>query len=153
MKRSVIAICLLVTPLTCFAINAKDIIRNAIDKYRGETSYSEITITIHREDWERTMTVKAWTKGLNKSLVRILSPRKDEGSGNLLIDKNMWSYTPKINRIIKIPPSMSNQSWMGSDFSNNDIARADDIVDEYDHKLLKESKEDGHEVYLIESIP
>ncbi|MDX1812428.1 MAG: outer membrane lipoprotein-sorting protein [Gammaproteobacteria bacterium] len=135
------------------ARDAKEIIKSAIDKYRGETSYSEIEMTIHRPDWERTMSLKAWTQGLDKSLVRITLPKKDAGSGNLLIGDNMWSFTPKINRVIKIPSSMSNQSWMGSDFSNNDIARADDLIDQYNHRLVKEEKIDNRVVYEIESIP
>lgn len=133
--------------------SAAQIIKDAIDKYRGETSYSEMEMIIHRPDWERTMAMKAWTEGLDKSLVRTTAPKKDAGSGNLLIDDNMWSYTPKINRVIKIPSSMSNQSWMGSDFSNNDIARADDIIDHYDHKLAKTENLDGKIVYTIESTP
>jgi hypothetical protein len=144
---------LFVMPLGAFGKDAKTIIKDAIDKYRGETSYSEMEMIIHRPDWERTMGMIAWTEGLDKSLVRIISPKKDAGSGNLLIDDNMWSYTPKINRIIKIPSSMSNQSWMGSDFSNNDIARADDIIDLYDHKLLSTDLKNGKKVYTIESIP
>jgi outer membrane lipoprotein-sorting protein len=133
--------------------SAAQIIKAAIDKYRGETSYSEMEMIIHRPNWERTMVMQAWTEGLDKSLVRTTAPKKDAGSGNLLIDDNMWSYTPKINRVIKIPSSMSNQSWMGSDFSNNDIARADDIIDRYDHKMVKKEKVDGMEVYTIESVP
>ena len=133
--------------------SATQIIKDAIDKYRGETSYSEMEMVIHRPDWERTMGMKAWTEGLDKSLVRTTAPKKDAGSGNLLIDDNMWSYTPKINRVIKIPSSMSNQSWMGSDFSNNDIARADDIIDHYDHKMAKKETREGKIVYTIESTP
>ena len=65
----------------------------------------------------------------------------------------MWSYSPKVNRVIKVPSSMMGQSWMGSDFSNKDVSRADDIVDQYDHTLLDKEEHDGHTVYVIESIP
>lgn len=153
MKHFFLLLVFFAMPLCALAKDAKTIIKDAIDKYRGETSYSEMEMIIHRPDWERTMGMIAWTEGLDKSLVRITSPKKDAGSGNLLIDDNMWSYTPKINRVIKIPSSMSNQSWMGSDFSNNDIARADDIIDLYDHKLLATKVENGREIYTIESIP
>ena len=90
-------------------------------------------MTIHRPDWQRTMTMVAWTLGEKKSLVRVAAPKQDAGNGTLLIDKQMWTFSPKINRIVKIPSSMMNQSWMGSDFSNKDIARADDIVHQYTH--------------------
>lgn len=133
--------------------DAKAIIKSAIDNYRGLSSYSEAAMTIHRPDWERTVSMKVWTEGLDKSLVRITAPTKDRGSGTLLIDNNMWSYSPKINRVIKIPSSMSNQSWMGSDFSNNDIARADDIIDRYTHTLLNTRVENSSTIYTIQSVP
>jgi hypothetical protein len=65
----------------------------------------------------------------------------------------MWTFSPKVNRVIKVPSSMMGQSWMGSDFSNKDIARADDIIDLYDHAILETTVVDDVTVYRIESIP
>ena len=104
-----------------------------IDHWRGLSSYTVMTMVIHRPDWERTMTMRGWTKGDDQSLVRVMEPKKDRGNGTLTDDNSMWTFSPKINRVIKIPSSMMGQSWMGSDFSNKDVARADDIVDQYDH--------------------
>ncbi len=133
--------------------DARQIVQDAIDHWRGLSSYSEMTMTIHRPDWERSMTMRAWTKGDKKSLVRVTEPRKDRGNGTLTDDDNMWTYSPKVNRVIKIPSSMMGQSWMGSDFSNKDVARADDIIDQYEHTLLETDETDGATVYVIESIP
>ena len=133
--------------------SARDIVRNAINHWRGLSSHSEMTMVIHRPDWERAMTMRAWTKGDKQSLVRVTEPAKDRGNGTLTDDNNMWSFSPKVNRVIKIPSSMMGQSWMGSDFSNKDIARADDIVDQYDHSLLGMEDVDGLTVYEIQSIP
>lgn len=130
-----------------------DIIRKAMNHYRGLTSYSELTMTIHRLDWERTMTMRAWTEGEKRTLVRVIEPKKDAGNGTLLVDGNMWTYTPKINRVTKIPSSMMSQSWMGSDFSNKDVSKYINIIDEYDHSLLEQYEQDGHTVYVIQSIP
>ena len=105
------------------ALDAAAIIKAAMDQWRGTTSHSTMSMTIHRPDWERTMVMEGWTAGEKKSLVRVLEPKKDAGNGTLLIDNNMWTFSPKVNRVIKIPSSMMNQSWMGSDFSNKDIAR------------------------------
>ena len=99
------------------------------------------------------MSMRAWTKGQKQSLVRIIAPKKDRGNGTLIDDNNMWSYSPKVNRVIKIPSSMMSQSWMGSDFSNKDIAKADDIVDQYEHSLLSSTEIDGVEVYEIQAVP
>jgi outer membrane lipoprotein-sorting protein len=133
--------------------NPKELIRSAMEQWRGGTSHSEITMTIHRPDWERSMSMRAWTEGDKKSLVRITAPRKDAGNGTLLDDKNMWTFSPKINRIIKVPSSMMNQSWMGSDFSNKDISKSTDILHLYDHRMIDTREEDGHEVYVVEAIP
>ncbi len=99
------------------------------------------------------MSMRAWTQGHDRSLVRVTAPKKDRGNGTLIDDNNMWSYSPKINRVIKVPSSMMGQSWMGSDFSNKDISRVDDIVDQYEHRILGKEEQGGHMVYQIESIP
>ena len=133
--------------------DATRLVRNAMDHWRGLTSHSSMTMTIHRPDWERKMTMESWSKGDKLSLVRVIEPRKDAGNGTLLNDNNMWSYTPKINRIIKVPSSMMSQSWMGSDFSNKDISKSTDIIDQYDHELTATEERDGHVYYTITSIP
>ena len=133
--------------------DAATIVKEAIDHWRGLSSETVMTMVIHRPDWERTMTMRGWTKGDDRSLVRVLEPRKDRGNGTLTDDNSMWSYSPKVNRVIKIPSSMMGQSWMGSDFSNKDVARADDIVDQYDHSILRSEEVDGITIYEIEAIP
>ena len=135
------------------AQDAAEIVRATIDNWRGKSSYGEMTMTIHRPSWERTMSMRAWTQGAKKSLVRITAPKKDAGNGTLMDNNNMWSYAPKVNRVIKVPSSMMGQSWMGSDFSNKDVSRADDIVEQYDHTLLGKEEHEGHTVYVIQSIP
>ena len=134
-------------------LTARDLVQKAMDHWRGLTSYGESTMTIHRPDWERSMSMKSWSKGDNISLVRVTAPTKDAGNGTLLIDSNMWTYTPKINRVIKVPSSMMSQSWMGSDFSNKDIAKSTDIIDQYDHELTAREEIDGHIHYSVTSIP
>jgi len=133
--------------------NPRYLIQQAMDHWRGLSSYSEMTMTIHRPDWERSMSMRSWTKGDKTSLVRVTLPTKDAGNGTLTKDNNMWTFAPKINRIIKIPSSMMSQSWMGSDFSNKDVSKSTDILDQYDHKLLEIREKDNHDVYVIESIP
>jgi outer membrane lipoprotein-sorting protein len=133
--------------------DARTLVKAAMDHWRGLTSYSEMTMTIHRPDWERSMTMRGWSEGDDKSLVRVMEPKKDAGNGTLLIGNDMWTYSPKINRIIKIPSSMMSQGWMGSDFSNKDISKSTDILDQYDHALLETSVQDGHKVYAVEAVP
>ena len=134
-------------------VDPRNLIQKAMDHWRGTSSYSEMSMTIRRPDWKRTMSMRSWTQGEKTSLVRVTEPKKDAGNGTLLKDNNMWTFAPKVNRIIKVPSSMMSQSWMGSDFSNKDISKSTDIIDQYDHKLLETGEQEGHTVYVIESIP
>jgi len=133
--------------------DAAALIKAAIEYWRDSTSISVFDMNIHRPEWKRSMTMKVWTRGNKESLVRVVAPSKDAGNGTLLLDNDMWSFNPKINRVIKIPSSMMNQSWMGSDFSNNDLAKADDLIDQYRHSLLSIESHEGHRLYVIESVP
>lgn len=135
------------------APDAAAIVQAAVDNWRGTTSYGEMSMTIHRPSWERTMVMRGWTSGSKKSLVRVTAPKKDAGNATLTVDDNMWTYSPKINRVIKVPSSMMAQSWMGSDFSNKDVSRTDDIIEQYDHSLVATEQAEGHTVWTIESIP
>ena len=141
------------THTTAQTVSASDLVRQAVDHFRGVTSYSEMTMIIHRPDWQRSMAMYAWTQGDDNTLVRVTEPKKDSGSGTLTLDGNMWTFSPKINRVIKVPSSMMSQNWMGSDFSNKDISKNSDIVDQYKHTLIDQHEEGGHQIYTIESVP
>lgn len=155
MYRSFIALSLLSISFCVGADtrDAKEIVRDALNHWRGLTSQGEMTMIIHRPDWERSMSMQSWTQGDKRSLVRVTEPRKDRGNGTLMDGNKMWTFSPKVNRVIKVPSSMMGQSWMGSDFSNKDISRGSDIVEQYDHTLISEKEIDGHVVFEIESVP
>lgn len=129
------------------------IIKKAFDHMRGETSTAVVEMTIHRSSWERQMTIKGWTKGQSDALFFIESPPKDAGNGTLKLGPEMWTYNPKINRVIKLPPSMMSQSWMGSDFSNNDLAKSDSILTDYTHSLINKERRENWLVYTVRSVP
>jgi outer membrane lipoprotein-sorting protein len=149
------AIVLVITAAPAMAqdVNAAELVRKAVDQYRGLSSYSEMTLIIHRPDWERSMSMRGWTRGDNNTLVRVVEPKKDAGNGTLMLDSKMWTFSPKINRVIKVPSSMMGQNWMGSDFSNKDISKTTDIIDQYTHALVDQREENGHQIYTIESVP
>ena len=133
--------------------DAAALVRKAFDYYRGEASVSYVRMTIHRPDWERVMKIRVWTRGDEDSLFKIDYPPADEGNGTLKKGGDMWMYNPKINRVIKLPPSMMSQSWMGSDFSNNDLSKSDTLVKDYTHRITGRTEKDGVTVYSIESEP
>ncbi len=135
------------------ATDADAIIAAGFDHYRGRASKASIEMIIHRPNWERHMQMQGWTKGTDRSLIHITSPAKDKDNGTLKKGRDMWTYNPKINRIIKLPPSLMSQSWMGSDFSNNDLSKSDSILNDYTHSLIGTETHQGHKVHVIKSMP
>ena len=133
--------------------DARSLVEKSFKYIRGKASIATVVMTIHRPDWERKMTIKAWTRGQKDSLFYIDAPAKDHGNGTLKKGREMWIYNPKISRVIKVPPSMMSQSWMGSDFSNNDLAKSDSLITDYTHSIIGTESHDGKKVYLIKSMP
>lgn len=134
-------------------LTAKQIIKKADDKGRGLTSQGTMTLTIVRPDWSRSVTMKSWSKGTEYSLIYITAPAKEKGQVFLKRRKDMWNWVPSIERMIKIPPSMMMQSWMGSDFTNDDLVKESSIVVDYTQKLLGKEVVRGMDCYKIELIP
>ena len=121
-------------------IDAAELIRRMQDLYRGESSRAEMSMTVKTPDYERSMTMSSVSQGQEQMLIRILSPRKDRGITTLKREQEMWNYFPKINKVIKVPPSMMMGSWMGSDFTNDDIVQETKLSDEYDMALALEGE-------------
>ncbi len=136
-----------------YAQDGMALVEASFDYMRGKTSISTVIMTIHRPDWQRTMTIKAWTKGQEDSIFRIIAPARDSGNGTLKRGREMWTYNPKINRVIKIPPSMMSQAWMGSDFSNNDLSKSESLINDYTHTIVGDETHEGKKVYIIKSMP
>jgi outer membrane lipoprotein-sorting protein len=110
-------------------------------------------MTIERPSWTRAVSMKSWSKGTDYYLILITEPARDKGQVFLKRLADMWNFMPSINRMIKIPPSMMSQSWMGSDFTNNDLVKMNSLVEDYTHKILGEENVGGYDCYKIELIP
>lgn len=136
-----------------FAADARAIVQAAFDNWRATSSEATMSMTIHRPGWERHMTMKAWTQGDDKALVRFIAPPKDAGNATLKLGKQTLIFNPKLNQVIKLPASMLGQSWMGSDFSYNDLAKAEDILTDYTLKIVGTGRAGGHTVYTIDALP
>lgn len=136
------------------AQDAKEIIKKADEKMKGEeSSYTEMTMKIIRPTWNRTISFKNWVKGNDYSLAYITAPAREKGQSFLKRENELWSWNPTINRMIKLPPSMMSQGWMGSDFSNDDLLRESSIVKDYVHTIVATETLEGRECYKIEMIP
>lgn len=161
MNSTVRFLAILVTMMTGLAafvsaqgsLTALDIVRKADQNMRGESSESEIVMTIVRPNWTRSITMKAWSMGTQYSMVHITSPARDAGTSFLKRRNEIWNWVPNIGRTVKLPPSMMMQSWMGSDFTNDDLVRESSIVEDYTHKLLGEETIEGLASHKIELTP
>lgn len=132
---------------------AREIIRKADEKTRGLTSQASMTMTIVRPDWSRAISMKSWSKGRDYSLVLITAPAREKGQVFLKIKTEMWNWVPSIDKTIKIPPSMLLQSWMGSDFTNDDLVRQSSLVVDYHHSLAGKEVVREKECYKLELTP
>ena len=134
-------------------VTARDLIAGALDLVRGRTSYTQMSMTVHRPTWERTSSLIAWTRGREDALIRFTAPAKDAGNATLKQGEKMWTFTPKLNRTIRLPYSLMSQSWAGSDFSYNDLSRTDKLLRYYDLLIVSTELRDGHTLYTIDAVP
>ncbi len=117
--------------------NPLDIIDQMEQLYRGSSSDSKITMVIETPRYQRSMQMSGQSMGREFGFFRILSPKKDRGIATLKRDEEMWNYFPKINKVIKVPPSMMMGSWMGSDFTNDDLVKETQLIDAYDIQMTE----------------
>lgn len=146
----------LACPGAAAELTAYDLVAGALDLARGQrSSHSQMTMTVKRPDWERSLSIVFWSRGREDTLMRFTAPAKDAGNALLKQGDNMWTYTPKLNRTIRLPHSMRSQSWAGSDFSYNDLSRSDNLLKHYELAIVerREAQEAGSMVYTIEAVP
>ncbi len=134
-------------------LTAKEIVKKSDEKLRGESNIAELKMTIVRPSWQREMTLKSWSLGSDYSLILVTEPARDKGTAFLKREEEMWNWQPTIDRTIKMPPSMMSQSWMGSDFTNDDLVRESSAVNDYTHKMLSSEKIEGRDTWKIELTP
>jgi outer membrane lipoprotein-sorting protein len=134
-------------------LTAKQVVKRATDNVRGESSQSELIIRTVRPTWQREMTLKTWTKGDKYAMILVKSPVKDKGVAFLKRDKEVWNWVPVLERSIKMPPSMMTQSWMGTDFTNDDLVKESSMVEDYEHSFAGDTTIANRDCYIIKMIP
>jgi outer membrane lipoprotein-sorting protein len=136
-----------------FAQNATEIVKQADDKMRGETMQAELLVRTIRPAWKREMQCKTWMKGTSMAMILIKSPAKDKGIVFLKRKKEVWNWMPVLERTIKLPPSMMSQSWMGTDFTNDDLVKESSVVQDYIHTMIGDTIIQNRSCYIIKMIP
>ena len=142
---------ILTTPSLAEQITGHEIIRQMDRLMWGKTTQGLYEMEITTPHWKRSLKMRAWESARKKTFIRILSPQKEKGVSTLRIDYEMWNYLPSVERVIKIPPSMMFQGWMGSDFTNDDLVKESSIVDDYNHKTVGVEMLDAVETYKVEA--
>ena len=134
-------------------LDPEKILDGVDDLYRSNASHGIITLSVTTVNWQRTLTLEQWSKDEDKSLFKILKPKKEKGLATLRVDKNVWNYMPKVKRVVKIPSSMMSSSWMGSHFTNNDLVKQSRMAEDYTFSITFEGMQDDEEVVEITCIP
>jgi outer membrane lipoprotein-sorting protein len=132
---------------------ARRLVEHVDSLLRGKSSYGVFKMTVVRPDWARSITMKAWEKGKDLSYIEVIEPPKDAGTAFLKRESQMWNWLPDIERTIKIPPSMMLESWMGSDFTNDDLVHESSIVDDYTYLVSKADTIDTYFCFVVELRP
>ena len=151
----VLLIAVLSQPIVIMAqeLDAKEVVRKTDELLRGRTNQGTYEMSITTPAWQRTLKIRSWQDGQDKTFIRILAPAKDAGVGFLKLKNEMWTYLPSVERTIKIPPSMMMQPWMGSDFTNDDLVKESSMVEDYVHRHLGLEKIGEEDAFKIESVP
>ncbi|MGB5289630.1 MAG: outer membrane lipoprotein-sorting protein [Ignavibacteriaceae bacterium] len=153
MIKNILILVLLYNIDSPFAQDATEIVKKADELMRAKSSYSEITMKIVKPDWSREMAMKVWALEPDYSIIYITEPARDKGTVTLKRKTEVWNWLPSAQKVIKIPPSMMLQSWMGSDFTNDDLVKESSVIKDYTHKLIGGEKIDGMDCYKIQLTP
>ncbi len=154
MIKPLISIAILMVSLSLQAApSGTDLIVGMEKLMWSKTTHGRFTMSIKTQYWHRQLDLEAWLDRPEKTFVRIHSPKKEKGVGSLRIGGEMWNYLPKVDRTIKIPPSMMLQPWMGSDFSNDDLVKESSLENDYSHEITEAFSQNGKSVYRIISTP
>ena len=129
-------------------LDIESVIKHIDQLYRSETSHADMEMHIVTPHWERTLAMTIWTQGMSKTFIRITAPKKEQGVATLRIGNEMWNYLPKTNKVMKIPPSMMMGSWMGSDFTNDDLVRESSLLNDYTYQFVTPEDASPDHLYL-----
>jgi outer membrane lipoprotein-sorting protein len=133
--------------------SAREIMDRVDRLLRGESSYGVAKMTVVTRHWERELTLEIWSLGTDYALIRIVAPKKEAGTATLKVGDDIWNYLPRVDRTIKIPPSLMMGAWMGSHFTNDDLVKESRLVEDYEIEIAFEGKRNGVDVWEFRLTP
>ena len=134
-------------------LDPEKILDNVDDIYRSNASHGIITLAVTTVNWQRTLTLELWSKGQDKTLIKVLKPKKEKDLATLRVDNNVWNYMPKVKRVVKIPSSMMASSWMGSHFTNDDLVKQSRMAENYTFSITFEGMREEKNIVEITCLP
>jgi outer membrane lipoprotein-sorting protein len=134
-------------------VDARAIVDRVDRLLRGDSSEGELTMSVVTRRWTRTLTMRVWSEGTDKALIKVTAPAKEAGTVTLKTGDEIWNYLPKIDRTIRVPTSMMMASWMGSHFTNDDLVKDSRLVRDYDIAVEFSGRRDGAEVWEFALTP
>ena len=145
----------IITSTSAFAqmVDATAVVRKATEKVEGESLVSEVTMQVIRPGWQNEVRLKSWSKGNRLALILITAPAKDKGQTYLKRENELWNWLPGIQKTVKLSSTLMSQSWMGSDFNNEDLINKASFLNDYQHRFLMMEEIRGTECYKIELLP
>lgn len=131
----------------------EELLKNTDDMTRGTSSDAVVEMHVKTANYERTMKMRIWSAGTEKTLIRILEPAKDAGISTLKVEDNIWNYLPKVDRTMKVPAGMMSGNWMGSHFTNDDLVKESRLSEDFDGRITSRPADNAEGLYVIELVP
>ncbi|MDH5638295.1 MAG: outer membrane lipoprotein-sorting protein [Nitrospinota bacterium] len=132
---------------------ATRILERVDDMWRGKSSRAVFSMEVRTKRYKRKLSLEAWSKGKDLSLVIIKAPVKERGTATLKSGTSIYTYLPKTDRTIRLTSGMMMGSWMGSHFTNDDLVKESRMSDDYDVSIAFDGERDGQQIYEFELIP
>ena len=164
MKRYFLLTALLIVAATILnAQTGRDIAQRVKDRPDGDTRYAEMQlILIKKNGDQRERKMVSWAMDEGKDTKKIMFftyPGDVKGTGFLTWDydetgkdDDKWLYLPAMKKTRRISGASSKTDYfMGTDFTYDDMGGRN--VDEDTHTLLREEMRDGHQCWVVESVP
>lgn len=158
--RFVVALVCFAAPITAYGdtSTAPDASLDALiayidDLWRGSSSQAKMKMRVKTKHYSRSLKMQAWSRGKEKSLVRIQSPLKERGTATLKSGRHIYTYLPKTDRTIRLTSGMMGGSWMGSHFTNDDLVKESRLLEDYDATRGTDRTVDGRTHLDITLVP
>ena len=150
--RRLLTVLLIVLNSSLFAQlpDGNEILKKIDNNMTSDTKVVTSKMVIHGRRGSRTVVSKSYIEGVDKSYTEYLSPPREKGTKMLKLEDQLWTYSPKTDRTIRISGHMLRQSVMGSDLSYEDMMEDPKLHNLYEAKIIDEGTHDGRECWILE---